>query len=97
MGQHETLEQIADRVAPNGGRKGRMKAAKARAAHKARMAAAYAEAAAIIITGRCPRCGAGIHRNLSLTNWWQCDRSGAPGFRRDPEGPSCSWQTFTEA
>lgn len=51
---------------------------------------------AIVATGTCPQCGAGIHRNLALTGWWQCDQFGADGFRKDSSKPSCSWQTFTE-
>jgi hypothetical protein len=49
-----------------------------------------------VATGRCPECGGGMHRNLSLSGWWQCDRFGAPGFRRDPSGPACDWQCFTD-
>lgn len=64
--------------------------------HAARMNRIREEARAIVATGKCPTCGAGIHRNLSLSGWWQCDRSGAVGFRRDLTGDACSWQTFTE-
>ena len=67
-----------------------------RTAQVERIRAAHAQAVAEVATGRCPSCGAGIHRNMSLTGWWQCDRFGAPGFRRDPNGPSCNWQVFTE-
>lgn len=67
-----------------------------REAHAARMAQLYAEAAAVVATGKCPKCGAGIHRNSSLAGWWQCDRSGSGHFRRDLSGAQCGWQTFTE-
>lgn len=65
-------------------------------AYAAKRAAFHAEARAIVATGKCPDCGAAIHRNSSMAGWWQCDRLGAVGFRRDLTGPSCSWQTFTE-
>lgn len=68
---------------------------KERAEAAARHAAYVAEAQAQVATGKCPMCGAGIHRNLSLTGWRQCDRLGAPGFRKDATGPECSWQVFT--
>lgn len=48
-----------------------------------------------LASNSCPSCGAGVHRNLSLSGWVQCDRSGAPGFRRDTTGAACSWQGFT--
>lgn len=35
-------------------------------AHRARMAQIHAENAAIVATGKCPDCGAGLHRNNSL-------------------------------
>jgi hypothetical protein len=67
-----------------------------RAAAAERIARAQAETRAIVATGKCPRCGAGIHQNLSILGWWQCDRSGSATFRRDPSGEPCSWQGFTE-
>jgi ribosomal protein L37AE/L43A len=95
--QAETLEQIADRVAPQGGKQAAMKAAKARAkqAAQARMDASYAEAERIVATGVCPQCGRNLRRNLSLTGWWQCSQLGAEGFRADASQPSCTFQTFT--
>lgn len=54
-----------------------------------------AEAIAQVQSGKCPQCGSGIRRNLSLAGWYQCDQYGAPGFRKDASKPSCSWQTFT--
>lgn len=44
-----------------------------RKAHNARMAELKAKAAAIVATGSCPDCGAGLHRNLSLAGWWACN------------------------
>jgi hypothetical protein len=67
-----------------------------REAHAARMAAIHAESAAIVATGKCPQCGAALHRNTSLAGWWQCDRSGSGHFRRDQTGQHCSFQCFTE-
>jgi len=66
-----------------------------REAAKARHDEYIAKARAVVATGKCPVCGAGIHRNLSLTGWWQCDRFGSPGFRKDETGPECNWQVFT--
>lgn len=57
----------------------------------------YAEAMKIVATGKCPKCGAGIHRNLSLSGWWQCDQYGAETHRKRADLPACSWQTFTES
>jgi len=73
----------------------RAEKAAARKAHAEKMAKLHAAAAAVVATGKCPECGAGIHRNSSMTGWWQCDRSGSASFRRDPSGAHCSWQTFT--
>lgn len=70
------------------------KAAK-RNAHNDRMNALRAQAQIIVSTGRCPQCAASLHRNLALMGWWQCDRFGAEGFRKDLTGESCSFQTFT--
>ena len=60
----------------------------------ARIAQAHRETMAILEAGRCPDCGAGLHANLALTGWYQCDRFGAPGFRKDNTGAECSWQGF---
>jgi hypothetical protein len=65
-------------------------------AHVARMAAIRAENVAVVATGKCPDCGAGLHRNTSLAGWWQCDRSGSGHFRRDQTGAHCDFQCFTE-
>lgn len=65
-------------------------------AHVARMQELRNAAIAIVAAGKCPECGAGIHRNNSMTGWWQCDRSGSASFRQDNTGAHCSWQTFTE-
>lgn len=65
-------------------------------AHVARMEALRSAARAIVATGKCPDCGAGIHRNITIAGWWQCDRSGSASFRRDNTGAHCSFQTFTE-
>lgn len=65
-------------------------------AHAARMNALRDAARVVVATGKCPECGANIHRNLSIAGWWQCDRSGSASFRRDNTGAHCGWQTFTE-
>lgn len=69
---------------------------KEKQAYKAKMDAIHAENARKVAKGCCPMCGAGIHRNLSLNGWWQCDRSGSEDFRKDPTGNKCEWQAFTE-
>lgn len=63
--------------------------------HQARMDKIHAEAQAIVASGKCPDCGAGLHENLAILGWFQCDRSGAKGFRRDLTGSPCSFQCFT--
>lgn len=67
---------------------------RARKAHSERMAALREQGIAVVAAGKCPECGAGIHRNITITGWWQCDRSGAPGFRRDMSGSQCGWQVI---
>lgn len=67
-----------------------------KAAEKSRLEACYAEARATVATGKCPRCGRPLRRNLSITGWWQCSQFGAEGFRTDSSQPSCDFQTFTE-
>lgn len=64
--------------------------------HECRMDRIYAEIAAVVSSGKCPLCGAGLRRNLSLTGWWQCEQYGSPGFRKNNSLPECSWQGFTE-
>lgn len=64
--------------------------------HREKMDALKNAAKAVVATGKCPNCGAGIHRNLSLAGWWQCNRSGSATFRKDPTGAHCNFQTFTE-
>jgi len=54
------------------------------------------EVRAVVASGVCPECGAGLRRNLALAGWWQCAQFGADGFRADSSRPSCSWQGFTE-
>jgi hypothetical protein len=49
----------------------------------------------VVATGACPDCGQGLHRNLALAGWWQCDGFGAEGFRKAGAKP-CAFQTFTE-
>lgn len=63
---------------------------------KAEREARQAEQLAIFATGKCPRCGRAIRRNLSMTGWWQCSQLGAIGFRADSTQPSCDWQTFVD-
>ena len=67
-----------------------------RAEAKARIEAALAEARRIVASGKCPNCGGGLRRNLSMAGWWQCEQFGAEGFRKDSSRPSCDFQTFTE-
>jgi hypothetical protein len=65
-----------------------------KAEYKAQQDARYAEAARIVVAGACPDCGTKLHRNLSLTGWWQCGHFGSPGFQKEP-GPNCNFQIFT--
>lgn len=37
---------------------------------KARIEAAQAETRAVVATGKCPTCSAGLRQNLSITGWW---------------------------
>ena len=67
-----------------------------RKAQAIRSAQIHAETQAIVTANRCPQCGRGVHRNLALSGWFQCDGFGAPERRRDPNGPGCSWQGFTQ-
>ena len=63
---------------------------------KRRIEEAQAQTRAVVASGKCPKCNAGLKRNLSITGWWQCEQLGAVGFRKDASQPSCSWQGFTE-
>lgn len=74
----------------------RSERARLRRESDARIAQAHAETQAVVDSGRCPLCGSGLRRNLSLTGWWQCAQFGAVGFRLDASKPSCEWQGFTE-
>ena len=65
-----------------------------RAAQQERLAAVYRQAADALATNACPLCSAGVHRNLALTGWVQCDRFGSGHFRRDMTGDACGWQAF---
>ncbi len=67
-----------------------------RKASKARIEQAQAATRAVVATGKCPDCGSGLKRNLSLTGWWTCEQRGAAGFRARADAPACSWQGFTE-
>lgn len=71
-------------------------ATKCKACYEARHTQCVAEARAIVATGKCPTCGAGLKRLLALSGWWTCEQRGAEGFRKDASKPSCSFQTFTE-
>ena len=64
---------------------------------QARIEKAQAETRAVVASGKCPVCGAGVHKNLSLTGLWKCNRSGSGSFRRDPTGSHCDWQGFTHS
>ena len=66
------------------------------AATRARLRSIQEATKQVVALGKCPDCGRGLKRNLSLTGWWQCEQLGAIGFRRFPELPSCGWQGFTE-
>jgi len=68
-----------------------------RARNIAAMQDRYNEAQRIVATGKCPQCGCGLRRNLSMTGWWQCEQFGAPQFRKDPAAPDCNFQTFTRS
>ena len=65
-----------------------------RAAQRERLAAVYRQAADALATNTCPMCSAGVHLNLALTGWVQCDRFGSGHFRRDMTGNACGWQAF---
>ncbi len=69
--------------------------AQQRAASKARMEAAYVEARSIVATGKCPRCGSALKRNLSLLGWWQCEQFGAVTHRKRPNDPQCGFDCMT--
>lgn len=63
--------------------------------HKADMERIHAEAQAIVATGKCPKCGQPLKRNLALTGWWQCvccTDYPAPQYAHLPK---CSFQCFT--
>lgn len=68
----------------------------ARREQETRIHAAHEEARRVWNANKCPDCGAGIRRNLSLTGWVQCEQLGAETHRKDPSKPSCRWQGFTE-
>lgn len=54
-----------------------------------------AEVEAVVATGKCPRCGSPLRRNLSMSGWWQCEQLGAPSYRARPDEDECGWQGFT--
>lgn len=65
---------------------------------KARLDAIHETNRQIVVTGKCPDCGAGLVRNSSLRGWWQCGAFGRLDFRK-PEYrvlPDCGFQCFTE-
>lgn len=74
----------------------RTEKARLRRESQVRLEKTRCEMVAIVATGCCPKCGAGLRRNLSLTGWWQCDQFGADGFRADSSKPPCHFQGFTE-
>jgi hypothetical protein len=69
----------------------------AKAAHKAKMSAIYAEADKIVATGKCPCCSTPLVRNLSLAGWYQCGAYAAQSHRKAEflNLPKCDFQTFT--
>ena len=66
-----------------------------RKASQARIEAARHEAGAAWAINTCPDCGQGLHQNLSLSGWVQCDGFGAERFRK-AGATRCYWQGFTE-
>lgn len=76
----------------------RQQKAAERQAQEIRIAAAKVEAARVVASGRCPKCGTSLRRNLALAGWWQCGAYGSPDFRQTEHRdlPSCSFQCFTE-
>jgi hypothetical protein len=73
----------------------RQQKAAERKAFRARQAQLRTEGLAVVATGRCPCCGQGIHQNLSITGWWQCDGYGADGFRKNGATPCPGgWQVI---
>lgn len=85
-----TETQKAERSAKRAATKARI------ASHREKISACVAAAKVVVATGKCPDCGAGIHQNITIAGWWQCDRSGSASFRRDHSGAPCLWQVFTE-
>jgi ribosomal protein L37AE/L43A len=69
-----------------------------RVAQTARIAEAQANTRETVRSGKCPLCGQGIHRNLALTGWWQCNAAGESYMRpaKYRDLPKCTWQGFTE-
>jgi hypothetical protein len=65
------------------------------AREQARRDAIRAGAVAVVSSGKCPKCGGGLRRNLALTGWYQCEQYGTEGFRKDDTRPACSFQCFT--
>ena len=64
--------------------------------HKARMDECHREAQAIVNTGRCPKCGDTLERNLALSGWWQCANYGTRKLDNGrADNPNCDFQTFT--
>lgn len=66
--------------------------------HEERMRKIHEENMAIVQTGKCPRCGQPLKRNLALTGWWQCVCYASLPMR-DPKYkdlPSCDFQCFVE-
>lgn len=55
-----------------------------------------AEAQRIVDTGRCPRCGDELERNLALSGWWQCANYGNRRLENGrSDNPNCGFQCFT--
>ena len=66
-----------------------------KAIEKARHEKYAAETKRIVTSGKCPKCGQGLRRNLAIQGWWQCEGYGTEGFRKD-NSIECSFQCFTE-
>ena len=35
----------------------------------------------IVATGKCPKCGSELKRNLAISGWWQCGEYKQCGFQ----------------
>ena len=68
--------------------------ARVQSAADLRIAAGRLQAADALRNNICPRCGAPVRQNLSLTGWVQCSKFGPGRIEAFAPGP-CDWQGFT--